>query len=117
MGFSACWMSPGVVTAVDFARFVRHRRAKRRRSSNGYAPGHPLGPFARVAGVCSSNTSGPYPWRRRTGIVANHRIPLRDRKTVRTRPHIGAGRRDNNQKLVFVKDKFTSNLIVQAKKE
>ena len=39
----------------------------------------------------ASVPSGPYPWRRKTGIVANHRIPLRDRKTVRTRPHIGAG--------------------------
>ena len=72
------------------------------------SPGHPLGPFARVAGVCSLNASGPYPWRRRTGIVANHRIPLRDRKTVRTRPHIGAGRVDNNRKYVSGKEKFVS---------
>ena len=61
-------------------------------SSCELSPGHPLGPFARVTGVCSRQCLGALPLASKDRHRGDHRIPLRDRKTVRTRPHIGAGR-------------------------
>jgi hypothetical protein len=76
----------------------------------------PLGPSALGAVVipfprrASSprHEQGPAPRRTR-------RIPLRDRKTVRTRPHIGAERRKNNPKFISEKEKFRRLSITCSK--